>query len=179
MSRFEYLFVLISIVAGLALTQLLSGLTRSLRQSDRSVDIAHVLFSLGTIALLYGIWWNSFRWAQHETWTFTAYTLIFVYVSLFYVMAEILNPRNSTDVPRFEEIRFSLYAVIIFYHGFEPLIVYVRDGFLAWDYLPLVMVIATLAAVGLFLRNRKFDQFFAGLYLFVNVAWQFVARLFG
>ena len=43
MSRFEFIFVLISIVAGLALTQLLSGLTRSLRQSGRNVDIAHAL----------------------------------------------------------------------------------------------------------------------------------------
>ena len=179
MSRFEYLFVLISIVAGLALTQLLSGLAWSLRHSGRKVDYAHVLFSLGTIALLYGIWWNSFRWEEHQPWTFSDYSLIFVYMSIFYVMAEILHPRNSTVVPRFDEIRFSLYIAIIFFHWFEPLVIYVRDGFLSWDYLPLVIHISALAAIGLFLRNRRFDQIFAGWYLLVNIAWQFAARFVG
>ena len=179
MSRFEYIFVLISIVVGLALTQLLSGLTRSLRDSKRNIDIAHVLFSLGTVALLFSIWWNSFRWEGHETWTFSEYSLIFVYVSLFYVMAEILHPRNSTVVPKFEEIRFSLYVVIIFYNCFEPIVVFVRDGFLSWNYLPLVIHLGVLAAIGLFLRQRKFDQIFAGWYLIVSIAWQFGARLIG
>ena len=65
MSRFEFIFVLISIVAGLALTRLLSGLTQSLKRSEREIDIAHVLFSLGIVVLLFSIWWNSFRWDAH------------------------------------------------------------------------------------------------------------------
>ena len=179
MSRFEFVFVLISIVAGLALTQLLSGLTRSLRQSERNVDITHVLFSLGTIALLHGVWWSSFRWEELETWTFLEYSLIFVYISMFYVMAEILHPRNSTVAPQFDEIRFPLYVVLIIYTSFEPEIVYVRDGNLSLIYLSMVISLVALAALGLFLRNRRFDQYFAAWYLFVNIAFQFVDRLVG
>ncbi len=179
MSRFEFIFVLISIVTGLALTQLLSGLTRSLRQSGRNVDIAHALFSLGIIALLLSIWWNSFRWEEHETWSFVQYSLIFVYMSMFYVMAEILHPRNSTVVPQFGEIRFPFYGVLIFYTSSEPVIVYVRDGNLSLIYLSMIILIIALAVIGLFLRNRRFDQFFAASYLFINIAFQFAARLFG
>jgi hypothetical protein len=72
-----------------------------------------------------------------------------------------------------------LYIAIIFFHWFEPLVIYVRDGFLSWDYLPLVIHISALAAIGLFLRNRRFDQIFAGWYLLVNIAWQFAARFVG
>ncbi len=179
MSRFEYIFVLISIVAGLALTQLLSGLTRSLRQSERDVDITHVLFSLATIALLIGIWWNSFRWEDQETWTFLEYALIFVYMSMFYVMAEILHPRNSTAAQKFDQIRFSLYVVLIIYTCFEAVIVYVRDGTLSWTYLSVVIPVCALAAIGLFFRNHKFDLFFGAWYLFVNVAFQFADRMIG
>ena len=179
MSRFEFIFVLISIVAGLALTQLLSGLTRSLRQSERNVDITHVLFSLGTIALLHGVWWSSFRWEGLETWTFLEYSLIFVLMSIFYVMAEILHPRNSTVVPEFDEIRFPFYVVLISYTAYEPVIVYVRDGNLPLMYLAMIISIIALAALGLFLRNRRFDQIFAVWNLFIGIAFQFVARLVG
>jgi len=179
MSRFEFIFVLISIVAGLVLTQLLSGLTRSLRQSGRNVDIAHALFTLATIALLHGVWWSSFRWEEHQTWTYLEYSLIFVYISMFYVMAEILHPRTSTIEPRFDEIRFPFYAVLIIFVSYEPLIVYVRDGNLSLIYLSMIILIIALAVIGLFLRNRRFDQFFAASYLSTNIAFQFVARLVG
>jgi hypothetical protein len=179
MSRFEFIFVLISIVAGIVLTQLLSGLTRSLRQAGRNVDIAHAVFTLATIALLHGVWWSSFRWEEHQTWTYLEYSLIFVYISMFYVMAEILHPRTSTVEPRFDEIRFPFYAVLIFYTSFEPVIVYVRDGNLSFIYLSMIILFSALAIIGLFLRDRRFDRFFAALYLLVNVAFQFAARLLG
>ncbi len=179
MSRFEFVFVLISIVAGLALTQLLSGLTRAIRHSGRNVDIAHILFSLGTIALLNGVWWNSFRWEELQIWTFYEYVLIFVYISMFYVMAEILHPRNSTAEPQFVEIRYPFYVTLILYTFYEPLIVYVRDGLLPLSYLSTSIFIIALAALGLFLRNLRFDQVFAAVNLFIILAFMFVARLVG
>ena len=180
MSRFEFVFVLIAIVAGFALTQLLSGLTQSLRPSEREIDIAHVLFSLATIALLIGIWWNSFRWEEHETWTYIEYSLLFVYVSMFYVMAAILHPRHSPVVPKFDEIRIPFYVALILYNFIEMLVVYVRDDYLSpWNYLPLVIGINVLAGIGIFLRNHRFDQVFAGCYLFTAIAFEIVARLSG
>ncbi len=180
MSRFEFIFVLISIVAGLALTRLLSGLTQSIRRSERGLDIAHVLFSLAIVTLLFSIWWNSFRWEGREVWTYLEYSLLCVYMSMFYVLAAILHPLNSPVVPRFDEIRTPFYVVLILYTFVEMLVVYVRDGYLSpWNYLPLVFHLAALAGIGLFLRNRRFDQLFAAWYLFVNFAWQSFARMVG
>ena len=179
MSRFEFIFVLISIVAGLALTRLLSGLTQSFRRSERELDIAHVLFSLGIVVLLFSIWWNSFRWEGREVWTYLEYSLLCVYMSMFYAMAAILHPLNSPVVPRFDEIRTPFYVVLILYTFVEVLIVYVRDGIVTWDYLTLVIHLIVLAGIGLFLRNRRFDQLFAAWYLFTDFAFQFTARLMG
>jgi hypothetical protein len=180
MSRFEFIFVLISIVAGLALTRLLSGLTQSLRPSERRLDIAHVFFSLGTIVLLFGIWWNSFRWEGREVWTYLDYSLLCVYMSMFYAMAAILHPLNSPVIPRFDEIRTQFYVVLILYTMVEILVVYIRDGyFLTMDYWLLVIHILVLAGIGMFLRNRRFDQIYAAWYLLVNFAWQTFARMFG
>ncbi len=180
MSRFEFIFVLISIVAGLALTRLLSGLTQSFRRSERGLDIAHVLFSLGIVVLLFSIWWNSFRWEGREVWTYLEYSLLCVYMSMFFAMAAILHPLNSPIVPRFDEIRTPFYVVLILYTFVEMLIVYVRDGYLSpWNYLPLVIHLIVLAGIGLFLRNRRFDKLFAAWYLFINIAFQIIARLMG
>jgi len=180
MSRFEFIFVLISIVAGLALTRLLSGLTQSLRPSERGLDIAHVLFSLAIITLLFGIWWNSFRWEGREVWTYLEYSLLCLYMSMFYATAAILHPLNSPVVPRFDEIRTPFYVVLILYTLVEVLVVYIRDGYLlTLDYWLLVIHIIVLAGIGVFLRNRRFDQLFAAWYLFVNIAWQTFARMLG
>jgi hypothetical protein len=180
MSRFEFIFVLISIVAGLALTRLLSGLTQSLRKSDRGLDIAHVLFSLAIITLLFGIWWNSFRWEGREVWTYLEYSLLCIYMSMFYATAAILHPVNSPVVPRFSEIRTSFYVVLTLYTLVEMLVVYIRDSyFLTVDYWVLVIHIILLAGIGTFVRSRRFDQLFAAWYLIVNIAWQFFARMLG
>ena len=180
MSRFEFIFVLISIVAGLALTRLLSGLTQSFRRSERGIDIAHVLFSLAIVVLLFSIWWNSFRWEEHEVWTYLEFALLCVYMSMFYATAVILHPLNSAVVPRFDEIRTPFYIVLILYTMLEVSVVYIRDGhFLPWDYWLLVTHIIVLAGIGIFLRNRRLDQLFAAWYLFVNLAWQILARMFG
>jgi hypothetical protein len=179
-SRFEFIFVLISIVAGIALTQLLSGLPRSLRPAEGKVDIAHVLFSLATIVLLMGVWWNSFRWEQYEAWTFVEYSLIFVFISLFYVMAAILHPKHSSAVPKFNEVRSQFYVVLCLYTFVEILVVYVRDGYLSpWGYLPIPVHISVLAGIGILLRNRRFDQFFGAWSLLTNTAFEFSARLAG
>ena len=180
MSRFEFIFVLISIVAGLALTRLLSGLTQSLRPSDRGVDIAHVLFTLAIITLLFSIWWNSFRWEGREVWTYLEYSLLCIYMSMFYATAAILHPINSPVVPRFDEIRTPFYVVLILYTLIEILVVHIRDSyFLTGDYWVLVIPTILLAGIGIFVRNRRFDQLFAGWFLFVNIAWQTFARMLG
>jgi len=180
MSRFEFIFVLISIVAGLALTRLLSGLTQSLKPSERGLDIAHILFSLAIIALLFSIWWNSFRWEGREVWTYLEYSLLCVYMSMFYATAAILHPLNSPVVPRFDEIRTPFYVVLILYTMIEVFVVSVRDGYLLpLDYWLLVGHIIVLAGIGVFLRNPKFDQLYAAWYLFVNFAWQIFARMLG
>jgi hypothetical protein len=179
MSRFEFIFVLISIVAGLALTRLLSGLTQSLRRSDREIDIAHVLFSLGIVVLLFSIWWNAFRWEDNEIWTYLEYSLLCVYMSMFYAMAAILHPLNLSVVPRFDEIRTQFYVTFIMYQFLESLVVYVRDGFLARDYLAVVILTGVLAGIGIYLRKNSFDKVLAAWILLTVIALQFVSRMMG
>jgi hypothetical protein len=180
MSQFEFIFVLISIIAGLALAQLLSGMTRPPRNSMGRLDIAHVAFSAATTVLLITVWWSTFRWQTYETWTVVEFLMLCFYVSLFYVKAAILSPSRTAELPTFEQIRGKFYAVFALYCVVEPIVICVRDGELApWYYVPMMVHLFVLAGLGLYLRNAMFDRVFGLWFFFVNIVWIFLARFTG
>jgi hypothetical protein len=179
-SQFEFIFVLISIIAGLALAQLLSGMTRPPRTSVGQVDSAHVAFSAAITVLLITVWWSMFRWQTYETWTVAEFLLLCIYVSLFYVMAVILSPLRTAGLPSFEQVRNKFYAVFALYCVVEPVVIYVRDGELApWYYVPMMIHLFVLSSLGLYLRNAIFDRLYSLWLCFVNIAWIFLARFTG
>ena len=180
MSRFEFIFVLVSIIAGLALAHLLSGLTRSRRGPERKIDIAHVAFSFAIIVLLITVWWATFRWEDYENWTFIEFSLVCGYISLFYVMAVILYPSQSAVVPQFSDVRMRFYATFVFYCVVEIAVNYIRDGFFSpWYYLPMMIHLIALSGAGLILRRKRFDQGFAVWLCVLNFSWPFIARMTG
>ncbi len=180
MSQFEFIFVLISIIAGLALAQLLSGMARPPRDSDGRIDITHVAFSLATLVILITVWWSTFRWQGYEDWTVSEFLLLCGYVSVFYVLAVILNPSRTADLPEFKQIRIKFYAVFAFYCLLEPAVIYIRDGVLApWYYLPMIIHLFALSGLGIFLRNDRFDRLYSFWLIVVNTVWIFLARFTG
>jgi len=180
MSRFEFIFVLISIILGLALTQLLSGMTRSIQKSERKFDFAHIFFSFAVVILLITVWWATFRWEHHQPWTFPDFALLCVYMSWFYVMTMILYPANLQVVPRFSEIRIRFYGAFIVYCLLEIPVMIVRDGTLEpWYYLPMMVHLVVLSGLGMLLRRDRFDTVLAGWICLVNIAWPFAARMTG
>ena len=180
MTQFEFIFVLISIIAGLALAQLLSGMTRPPKDSTGRIDIASVAFLAGVTVLLITVWWSTFRWQTYETWTVVEFLLLCFYVSLFYVKAVILSPLRAAELPGFEQIRGKFYTVLALYCVVEPVVIYLRDGELApWYYMPMMVHFFALASLGIYLRNTVFDRLFALWFCAVNIAWIFVARFSG
>lgn len=180
MSQFEFIFVLISIIAGLALAQLLSGMTRPPSNADGKVDVTHVAFSAGITVLLVTVWWSTFRWQSYEPWTVVEFLLLCGYISLFYVKAVILSPLRTTETPLFETIRTKFYGVFALYCVVEPVVIFMRDGELApWFYMPMMIHFLVLSLVGIFLRNAMFDRFYSFWFLLVNIAWIFLARFTG
>ena len=180
MSQFEFIFVLISIIAGLALAQLLSGMTRPPRESAGRIDTAHVAFSAGVTVLLITGWWSTFRWQTYEMWTVVEFLILCFYVYLLYVKAVILSPLRTAELPAFEQIRGKFYAVLALYCVVEPGVICLRDGELApWYYVPMMIHFFVLASLGIYMRNAMFDRLYALWFFVVNIAWIFLARFTG
>ena len=179
-SQFEFIFVLISIIAGLALAQLMAGMTRPPKNSAGRTDIAHVAFSAAMTVILISVWWSTFRWQKYENWTVTEFFLLCGYVSLFYVMAVILSPLRTAELPQFSQVRNKFYVVFAFYCVVEPVVIFVRDGELSpWYYVPMMIHFFVLASLGIFFRKDMFDRLFSLWLFFVNIAWIFLARFTG
>lgn len=71
MDQFEYLSVLISIIVGLGITHLLTGVGRFLGGPDAPrVFGVHVAWTVNLILYQSFFWWFTFTWVDQETWTF-------------------------------------------------------------------------------------------------------------
>ena len=101
MDAFSYLSVLISIILGLGVTHLLSGVGRIIERRDNiepywpSFVWAAVLFILHVQT-----WWVMFGLRAHQGWTFGAFLVVLVQPAVLYLLAVLVFPPGlGNDAP--------------------------------------------------------------------------------
>ena len=93
MDQFEYLSVVVSVITGLGITHLLTGLGRFLGGPDSPrVFWVHVIWSANIVLYQAFFWWFTFKWADNATWTFGLFMFVMAYAILLYLLAVILYP---------------------------------------------------------------------------------------
>jgi hypothetical protein len=97
---FEYLSVLISIVLGLALTQLLTSSARLVQARGRVRVYWPVLVWIGTLlAVLVQSWWAMFDLRDHAAWNVGQFALVLAHPTLLYFMTVLLLPDPDREGP--------------------------------------------------------------------------------
>ena len=96
MDAFSYLSVLLSIILGLAITQVLQGY-RGLLLSRSRVTLYAPTMIWSALLLVFAaqLWWASFGLASHKEWDFGTFAVILLQTVLLYMMSAIVLP----DVP--------------------------------------------------------------------------------
>ncbi len=95
MSNFEYISVLLSIILGLGITQLLSGIARLVRDGRQLAPSWWVMLIVLTLLLAhFQVWWVSFEWRHVQTWTFFSYAAFMILPMLLYVLAYLILPQD-------------------------------------------------------------------------------------
>jgi hypothetical protein len=98
MSDFEFLSVLVSIVIGLGLTHLLSGLGRAFYARELyRLDPVHVAWTITILFLLVLNWWVFLLWREFDRWTFAVFFTTVIWTTSMYMLAVILYPPNLPD----------------------------------------------------------------------------------
>jgi hypothetical protein len=91
--RYNYLAVLISIILGLGITQLLTGLGRLVHARRRVVFYAPTIAWIAILLLLHvQMWWAMFGLRYHEDWRFIEFVLVLMQPSLLYLMSALMLP---------------------------------------------------------------------------------------
>ena len=101
MQIFEFLMVLVSIVVGLGLAALLTGVADALR-ARREVRIywIHTLVVAGVFLAFMQIWWESWSLQRETQWTFVGMLMMLGGPLLLFLVAHVLFPqaRDHTDL---------------------------------------------------------------------------------
>ena len=93
MDAFSYLSVLLSIIIGLAMTQILQGY-RGLLLSRSRVQLYAPTIIWSALLLVFSaqLWWASFGLATHTQWNFATFGVILLQTVLLYMMSAVVLP---------------------------------------------------------------------------------------
>ncbi|WP_292055020.1 MULTISPECIES: hypothetical protein [unclassified Martelella] len=124
MDAYGHLRILVSLILGLAITRVLSGLSRRLQEPDKTAGMpAQIVWSL---VLLFGavhFWWWEFALRFISQWNFWIYIFVLSYASLFFLMSTLLYPDHiQTNADRedfFIRRRYAFFALFAASFAFD------------------------------------------------------------
>ena len=112
MDTFEFVAVLVSIVFGVAITNLLSGMLRSYFRRDLSNE--RLAWSLAVGMVLVANWWGFFRWNDNPEWAFPQFLFLIFWSTTHYLLAVSIYPYEFLDQYSEEmQKRFLLRAMLV------------------------------------------------------------------
>ncbi len=182
MSSFEFVTVLVSVIVGLGVTHLLTGLGRAIHLRDRaSLWWVHLCWTATVFLYLALHWWTLFYLNDESVWTFGVFLYILFHSVLLFMLAVLLYRPDPDGVL---DLRASFEANRSWFLGVFALSAIVDLGTTAiqgnfwnpWYYPPMAISLAVLAAVGAFVRSPRYHQFLAVSFLAWFLVWGVLVR---
>ena len=117
MDAFSYLSVLLSVILGLAITQVLQGY-RALALNRRRVTLywPSLAWSAMVLLMVAQHWWASFDLTTRADWSFADFAAILIQTALIYMLAALVLPDMPADQPldlkaHYERERVAFFGV--------------------------------------------------------------------
>ena len=182
MSTFEFVSVLLSIVVGLGLTHLLTGVGHAL-EHRRDVRFYWVqgLWVVNVGLIFVSFWWATvFSHADRVTWYFPNFIVLLVYAVLGYLCAVLIVPSDlerSRDLEaHFFEVRPWFFAIASFIPPLELTDTLLHGGMdrvigLGPLYSAILAVSETCCVIGARTANRSFHGAWASTFFLGMSTW--------
>jgi len=107
MSQFEYVAVLVSIIVGLALTQILRGVGKIVTTKDGPRPYwVHLVWTMYFFMFIALFWWWEFR-LDSAQWSLGLYGVVIVYATLLFFVSLILHPSSLDGIQSYKEYYYS------------------------------------------------------------------------
>lgn len=168
MDAFGYLSVLLSIIVGLAITQILAGFRGILLWRSRVRMFWPALLWAGTLLLInVQSWWAMFSLREVAAWTFAGFAVVLAQTIVQYMLAAIVLPDFSSDTDT--DLRehywthtswfFGLFIALLAFSLCKELVLYGRLP--ANEDLAFHLGFIALSATALFTRRDAWHKFLA------------------
>lgn len=104
---FDYLGVLLSVILGLALTNVVSGFS-SMIQMRRTIRAywVQIVWAAAVVIYVLAVWWGMFWWRTLADWRFEEFLFLIAYAIVIFMMAAMLFPMNLVEGTDFEDYFF-------------------------------------------------------------------------
>ncbi len=177
MTPFEYVTVLISIILGLGITQIVTGLADLIHQWDRvKVYWPHLLWIFLIFFLHIQEWWATYELRDFSSWRLTTFFFVILYPIILFILAKLLFPfgllEGTIDLKEFyfDNFRriFGWSVVLIVFALLTNIFVL---SYPVIDQLPQIVFLAVLLimAVGN-LKNERLHQLLIIVFAIVSIA---------
>lgn len=186
MTTFEYIAVLISIIVGLGIAHLLSGIGRLIDDArDTDPYWIHLVWTAYMFFTLVFFWWWEFQFNTLETWTFELYLFIIVYAVALYLTVVVLNPKDlpeGGDFKRYYYDRRAWFFGLLVVLGVLDLIDTAAKGTdhlmtLGPEYWSYLVITTLLYLAAMRSTNERFHGFLAVGSLMYMLSW--ALRMYG
>ncbi len=175
MTEFEFLSVLISIIFGLALTQIMSGAVRSLYNGEFNEN--QIVYTFFTIVVLVLDWWVSFSWNINPQWSFGTFLVLVLWAMSHYGIAAAMYPPTTEKSWSFVRRRRYFLAAFIVMVCLDILTTAVRGSlFTPWYYLPFVGHFILVSGIGVYFDTNRLHRFIAWWLLITVLSWSLLVR---
>jgi hypothetical protein len=127
MDEFSYLSVLISVILGLAVTQILKGF-RGILLSRTRIRIYWPVIAWAVLLLLICVqsWWAMFELRHYQPWTFAAFAVVLLQTILTYMLAGLVFPDLFGE--GIVDLRESFYAHRVWFFALGFFVILVSIG---------------------------------------------------
>ncbi len=134
-SAFEYVTVFISIILGLGVTQILTGIADLVHQNERvKVYWPHLVWILLVLVLHVQEWWVTFQLRSLEKWRLPLFLFVLLYPVVLFILARLLFPFGFNEgVIDLKKFYFENYRRIFLFGTMLPFLS-LLDNLLLRDY---------------------------------------------
>jgi hypothetical protein len=171
--------VLISLVLGLGLTRLLTGMSRFIQHPERlKVYPVHMVWVATVILTIMNFWWWEFALIRLD-WNFALFAFVLFYALLFFLLASLLFPEDMSDYAGFEDYFLSRRRWFFGLLALTLVVDFVDTAVKGPDHLAALgleykirIPVAFLACIAAARTDsRRFHQAFAAVYLVYTIGW--------
>lgn len=186
MDAYVHLRILVSLILGLSITRILSGLARLLHVPSTTDRInSQIIWSIVVMLGAVHFWWWEFSLRLLQQWNFWIYIFVLAYASLFFLMSTLLYPEHIQDHADRERYfirrRHAFFALFALSFAFDVVDTAIKglDHFRALGPLYPVRTLAGAAIALTAMRTQSSNRlkWLGIVWLVCNIAW--ITMLYG